>query len=83
MAFTPEQEAALRDILALWGQASVVLIGGAALGALAKMSWRTTRDLDLAVSELLKKSPSLGFRWAKPPCNPLGARTLRARASRP
>jgi len=30
----------------------------------------------------VKKSPSLGFRRAKPPGNPLGARPLRARASR-
>jgi len=33
-------------------------------------------------SELVKKSPSLGFRRAKPPGNPLGARPLRVRASR-
>lgn len=49
-AFTPVQEAALRSLLALWGHDHVVLVGGAALGALTAMTWRTTKDIDLLVT---------------------------------
>lgn len=49
-AFTPAQEAALRSLVALWGHDHVVLVGGAALGALTAMTWRTTKDIDLLVT---------------------------------
>lgn len=45
--FSAEETAALTSLLALWDPQRVVLIGGAALGALTGMPWRVTLDLDL------------------------------------
>jgi predicted nucleotidyltransferase len=48
--FTSDQVEALRDLDALWGRDSIVLVGASALACSIDMSWRATRDLDISVA---------------------------------
>jgi len=47
---TPQQVAALREIVELWAETPFVLIGASALGCWVDMHWRQTHDLDLSVA---------------------------------
>ena len=48
-AFTEGQVQALRSVIGLWGETTVVLVGASALGCFLEFRWRKTHDLDLSV----------------------------------
>lgn len=55
--FTSDQVQALRDLAALWGRDSIVLVGASALACSIDMNWRETRDLDVSVAISIDEYP--------------------------
>jgi predicted nucleotidyltransferase len=58
MIFNPEQVDAMRTLARIWSAERFVLIGASALGCFLEMSWRQTRDLDLALAVGVDKYPA-------------------------
>ncbi len=55
--FSSDQVRALRDLDALWGPDSMVLVGATALACSIEMNWRETRDLDISVAMSIDDYP--------------------------
>ena len=77
--FTSDQVQALRELDALWGRDSIVLIGASALTCSIDMNWRETHDLDISVAISIddypgglsdlpgwKPHPTLEHEWLSP-----------------